>query len=103
MAVKTDIANNFEEFVKEGVSVVDFWATWCGPCKMLAPIFHDVAESLPQAKFGKVDVDENPDLARQFGVRAIPYVCIFKDGQLVDSIVGLCDEEELSSKIKAHL
>ncbi|MBQ7914024.1 MAG: thioredoxin [Clostridia bacterium] len=103
MSKINDIAANFDQFIAEGVAVVDFWATWCGPCKMLAPILDDVADSVTDAKFGKVDVDNAPELAKRFGIMAIPNVCIFKDGQLVDRIVGLCDEDELSETIKKHL
>lgn len=103
MSKINDVAANFDQFIAEGVAVVDFWATWCGPCKMLAPILDDVADSVTGAKFGKVDVDNAPELAKRFGIMAIPNVCIFKDGQLVDRIVGLCDEDELSETIKKHL
>lgn len=103
MSKINDVAANFDQFIAEGVAVVDFWATWCGPCKMLAPILDDVADSVTDAKFGKVDVDNAPELAKRFGIMAIPNVCIFKDGQLVDRIVGLCDEEELAETIKKHL
>ncbi len=103
MSKINDVAANFDQFIAEGVAVVDFWATWCGPCKMLAPILDDVADSVVDAKFGKVDVDNAPELAKRFGIMAIPNVCIFKDGQLVDRIVGFCDEDELSETIKTHL
>lgn len=98
-----DVAKNFDEFVGDGLTVVDFWATWCGPCRMLAPVLDDVAESISEVKFGKVDVDNAPELAKRFQVMSIPNVCIFKNGELVDRIVGLCDEDELSETVKKYL
>ena len=98
-----DVAKNFDEFVGTGVAVVDFWATWCGPCRMLAPILDDVAEKMPEVKFGKVDVDNAPELAKRFQIMSIPNVCIFKNGELVDRIVGLCDEDELTETVKKHV
>ena len=98
-----DVAQNFDEFVGTGVVVVDFWATWCGPCRMLAPILDEVAEKLPEVKFGKVDVDNAPELAQRFQVMSIPNVCVFKNGELVDRIIGLCDEDELTETVKKHV
>lgn len=98
-----DVANNFNEFIKEGVVVVDFWATWCGPCRMLAPVLDGVAETLPEVKFGQVDVDKAPDLARQFNVASIPNVCIFKNGKFVDRMVGMRDADEIVKIIKKQL
>lgn len=98
-----DVAKNFDEFVSSDVVVVDFGATWCGPCRMLAPILDEVAAKLPEVKFGKVDVDNASELAKRFQIMSIPNVCIFKNGELVDRIVGLCDEDELSTTIKKHI
>lgn len=103
MSKLPDVANNFDEFIAGGVAVVDFWATWCGPCRMLAPILDEVAEKLSDVKFGKVDVDNARELAKRFQIMSIPNVCIFKDGELVDRIIGLCDEDELVDTIKKHL
>ena len=98
-----DVSKNFDEFIAEGVVVVDFFATWCGPCKMLAPILDKVAGDMPQVKFGKVDVDRAMDLARRFGIRSIPDVLIFKDGVQVDHMLGLRDEEEIVETISQYL
>ena len=68
--------------------IVDFWASWCGPCRMLSPIVDQVADERPDVKVGKVNVDEQPDLAAQFGVMSIPTLLVFKDGKLVNQSVG---------------
>ena len=80
--------------------LVDFWASWCGPCKMIAPIVSELAgEFKGKAKVGKVNVDAEPDLARQYGITAIPTLLIFKDGKQVDQIIGLGSKEELKAKL----
>ena len=103
MSSLPEVATNFDEFISSGTVVVDFWATWCGPCRMLAPILDEVASKLTQVKFGKVDVDNATELAKRFKIMSIPNVCIFKDGELVDRVIGLCDEEELTETIKKHI
>jgi thioredoxin 1 len=96
--------DNFTENVAQGVSLLDFWAPWCGPCKMQLPIVEELSEELKgQATIAKVNVDEQPELASQFGVMSIPTLILFKDGQPVDKLVGLQSKESLKTKIQNHM
>lgn len=95
---------NFKETTAEGVVMVDFWAPWCGPCRMIAPVIADLAEEFDgQAKICKVNVDENSDLSVEYGIRSIPCILFFKDGKEVERIVGAASKEAFSTKIKAIL
>lgn len=89
----------FNEEISEGFAVVDFFATWCGPCRMLSPILEDVSETRDDAKFFKVDVDENYDLAKSFGIMSVPTVLFFKNGSLVDKSIGLINSEKINQII----
>ena len=90
---------NFQKEVLESEKpvLVDFWAPWCGPCRMLGPVVSELAEEHPEIKVGKVNVDDEPDLAQQFGVMSIPFVAVFKNGQLYKSSVGVQPKEALLS------
>ena len=90
MAVITITKENFEQEVLHSAKPVllDFWASWCGPCRMLSPIVDEVAEERADIKVGKVNVDEQPDLAAEFGVMSIPTLLVFKNGKLVNQSVG---------------
>jgi len=96
--------DNFNETVSNGVSLLDFWAPWCGPCKMQLPIVEELSTELQgTATIAKVNVDEQPELASQFGVMSIPTLILFKDGQPVDKLVGLQSKASLQAKIQNQL
>lgn len=91
-------ANFEEEVIKSDKPVlVDFWATWCGPCQMLGPIVKEIAEEHPEYKVCKINVDEEMTLASQFNVMSIPFVAVFKDGKVTNSTVGYQSKENLLS------
>ncbi|SFC56146.1 thioredoxin [Clostridium uliginosum] len=83
--------------------LVDFWATWCGPCKMLAPLVEELAIEFKNVKFAKVDVDQNPLVSMQYGIQSIPTIKLFKDGKQVDTSTGFMPKEAIASLIKNNL
>lgn len=90
----------FEEFIKKGTVFIDFFADWCMPCVMMAPIVEDVSQSFEgKIKFGKVNVNDNENLARKFEVSSIPAFMLFKDGKVIENFVGAMDAEELEEKL----
>jgi thioredoxin 1 len=103
--VKTFTDSNFETETKTGVVLVDFWAEWCGPCRRIAPIVEQLAtEYEGRATVGKMNVDENPNIpTSRFQVRGIPTIVVLKNGQLVDTIVGLVPKEEIVRTLDRHL
>ncbi|MBW7475111.1 thioredoxin [Paenibacillus oenotherae] len=96
--------DNFTQSIENGVSLVDFWAPWCGPCKMQLPIVEELSSELEgKAVIAKINVDEEPELASKFGVMSIPTLILFKDGQPVDKMVGLQSKDALKNKISGQL
>lgn len=89
---------------KQGVVVVDFFATWCGPCKMLAPVFEELGKEIDsKAKFLKVDVDQSLEIAQQFSISTVPTMIIFKDGKAVDKMIGFIPKEQIKAKVESYL
>ena len=102
MAVLTITKDNFEnEVLKSDVPVlVDFWASWCGPCRMMSPIVDQVAEEVTDCKVGKINVDEEGELAQQFGIMSIPTLLVFRDGKVANQSVGVRDKAFVIDMIK---
>lgn len=105
MAMELNTANFESEVIKSDVPVlVDFWAAWCGPCRAIAPIVEQLsAEYDGKVKIGKVNVDENRDLAQQYGVMSIPTLIFFKNGEKVDQVIGFTNKGDLEKKLTALL
>ena len=96
--------NNFEQSIANGVALVDFWASWCGPCKMQLPIIEEFSGEMEgKATVGKVNVDEELELAQSFGIQSIPTLILFKDGKAVKKLVGLHSKESLYEEINKVL
>ena len=105
MAKYIELTNdNFEATTKEGVSLVDFWAPWCGPCRMISPVIEELAEEFTgKANICKVNTDEQQDLSMKFGVRSIPTIVFMKDGEVVDTMVGAASKQAFADKINSLL
>ncbi|HMV14791.1 MAG: thioredoxin [Chitinophagales bacterium] len=98
--------DNFKEKVLDnnGVALVDFWAEWCGPCRLIGPVVEDLANEYDgKATIGKLNVDDNREIASEYGIMSIPTLLIFKNGQIVDKHVGVASKADLKKKIEAAL
>ena len=104
MAIKITDANYEEIAATDKLILIDFWAQWCGPCRMLSPTIDDLANEYEgKAVIGKVDVDDNPDIAEKFSIRNIPTILFVKNGEVVDKTVGAVPKNEIIDKIAANL
>jgi len=101
--VKELTKKTFDKFIKSGIVVVDFWATWCAPCRAQGPIVAKLSTEMKNVKFGKLDVDTAREIAQKYNIRSIPTIIIFKDGEPVKRIIGLHDKPTLKQMINAHL
>lgn len=101
MAVLHVTKNDFQEEVlnAKGVVLVDFFASWCGPCKMLSPIIEELANEMTDVKFVKIDVDEQNELASKYGVMSIPTMLVFKDGHIINNAVGFRSKEDIQKMV----
>ncbi|MEZ5054493.1 MAG: thioredoxin [Chitinophagales bacterium] len=98
--------DNFQEKVinNQGVALVDFWAEWCGPCRLIGPVVEDLSKDYEgKATIGKLNVDDNREIAAQYGIMSIPTLLFFKNGEIVDKHVGVASKADLKKKLDAHL
>ncbi|GKV66412.1 MULTISPECIES: thioredoxin [Sporosarcina] len=103
MAIINATDANFAENIKEGVVLVDFWAPWCGPCKMIAPVLEELSGEVEgKANIVKVNVDDNQATASQFGIMSIPTLLLFKDGEVAEKVVGFQPKEALAQLVEKH-
>lgn len=104
MAVEHLTENNFEEAIASGVTLVDFFATWCGPCKMLSPIVEEIAAECDGSfSVYKVDIDEADDIAMDFGIMSVPTMIVFKDGEEAERMIGVQPKAAILDAVKKHV
>lgn len=104
MAIVHVSDSDFQANVSSGTVLVDFWAPWCGPCKMIAPVLEEIdGEVGDRLKIAKLNVDENPAVSGQYGIMSIPTLMVFKNGEVVDKIIGFQPKEALMAKLQKHL
>jgi thioredoxin 1 len=94
---------NFDETISEGITLVDFWAEWCGPCVLIAPVLEEISNEINGVKIAKLDVDSNPVSSAKYGIRSIPTMIVFKDGEVIDKIMGGVPKQVIINKLNNHL
>lgn len=95
---------NFESTIKSGITLVDFWAEWCGPCRVQGPIINELADEIDgKAKISKLDIDKNQQTAQKYGIQSIPTILIFKDGKQVEKLVGVKPLRALMKSLQMHI
>ena len=92
--------NNFDEEIKKGIVIVDFWASWCFPCKKLSPLIEELSKEVKQVKFGKLNADENEEIASKHSIMGLPTLIVFKNGNEAGRVIGFFDKETLKKKFK---
>jgi thioredoxin 1 len=103
MAITNVTDQNFDVETKDGLVLADFWAPWCGPCKMIAPVLEELDTEIgDKVKIVKLDVDENQETAAKFGVMSIPTLLVIKNGEVVDKVVGYQPKEALAGRLESH-
>ncbi len=103
MSVQKFTDENFQDSVKNGIVLVDFWAEWCAPCRMIGPIVEELAGEMTEITFAKMNVDENMKVPQSLGISAIPTILIFKNGEIADRIVGLLPKPQIRKIIEKHI
>ncbi|WP_199615133.1 thioredoxin [Paenibacillus alkalitolerans] len=104
MAIVNITDNQFKDTIKEGLVLVDFWAPWCGPCKMIAPVLEELSDKMGGAvTIAKINVDDNPQTAGEYGVMSIPTLMLFKEGEAKDTYVGFRSLGQLEAEVKRYL
>ncbi len=103
MAVIDLTDDTFTEQTANGITLVDFWAEWCAPCRMVTPIVEELSTEMPEITFAKMNVDENNNVPQTYGITAIPTLVLFKNGELVDRVVGLLPKPQLKKILEKHI
>ncbi|CUS26547.1 Thiol-disulfide isomerase and thioredoxin [Paucilactobacillus oligofermentans DSM 15707 = LMG 22743] len=103
MSFKETTDQTFVADTANGVTLTDFWATWCGPCRMQSPVVEQLASEMGNVTFNKLDVDQNPETAQKFNVMSIPTLLVQKDGEVVDTLIGYHSKEQLAQILNQYL